>query len=41
MDATVFEAKLEVENAILHKVNALGLTELHKQQGLLKSPEND
>jgi uncharacterized protein (DUF342 family) len=41
MDKTVFEAKLEVENAILHKVNALGLSELHKQQGLLKITENE
>ncbi len=36
MDKVVFEAKLEVENAIQHKISVLGLAELHKQQnGLL------
>lgn len=36
MDEVVFEAKTEVENAIQHKINVLGLTELHNQQKLLK-----
>jgi len=36
MDEVVHEAKLEVENAIQHKINTLGLTELHNQQNLLK-----
>lgn len=31
MDEVVLEAKLEVENAILHKINVLGLAELKKQ----------
>lgn len=35
MDKVVFEAKTEVENAIQHKINVLGLTELHKQNKLL------
>jgi len=35
MDKVVFEAKLEVENAIQHKINVLGLDELHKQNKLL------
>lgn len=36
MDEVVQEAKLEVENAIQHKISTLGLTELHNQQKLLK-----
>jgi len=36
MDKVVFEAKTEVENAIQHKINVLGLNELHKQNKLLK-----
>ena len=32
MDNVVFEAKLEVENAILHKVTSLGLNALHEQK---------
>lgn len=36
MDEVVHEAKLEVENAIQHKINTLGLAELHNQQNLLK-----
>ena len=40
MDDVVLEAKLEVENAIQHKINILGLTELHKQNNLLSS-ENE
>ena len=35
MDAVVFEAKLEVENAIQHKINTLGLNAL-KDQTLLE-----
>ncbi|KKQ95345.1 MAG: hypothetical protein UT21_C0006G0017 [Candidatus Woesebacteria bacterium GW2011_GWA1_39_11b] len=36
MDEVVFEAKLEVENAIQHKISVLGLTELQNQNKLLK-----
>lgn len=36
MDVVVQEAKLEVENAIQHKINTLGLSELHKENKLLK-----
>jgi hypothetical protein len=35
MDEVVLEAKKEVENAIQHKINVLGLTELHKQNNLI------
>jgi len=35
MDEVVFEAKLEVENAIQHKINVLGLEKLHEQNDLL------
>lgn len=35
MDEVVIEAKQEVENAIQHKINTLGLQELHNQQKLL------
>ena len=35
MDKVVFEAKTEVENAIQHKINVLGLDALHEQQRLL------
>lgn len=35
MDEVVFEAKLEVENAIQHKINVLGLESLHKENKLL------
>jgi len=35
MDEVVHEAKLEVENAIQHKISILGLDELHKQNKLL------
>jgi len=35
MDTVVHEAKLEVENAIQHKISVLGLNELHKQNMLL------
>lgn len=35
MDTVVQEAKLEVENAIQHKINVLGLDQLHKQNKLL------
>lgn len=34
-DKVVNEAKLEVENAIMHKITTLGLTELHKQQRVI------
>jgi len=36
MDDVVHEAKLEVENAIQHKISVLGLEELHKQNNALK-----
>lgn len=36
MDEVVFEAKLEVENAIQHKISVLGLEALHNEQNLLK-----
>lgn len=35
MDEIVFEAKTEVENAIQHKINVLGLDALHEQNKLL------
>lgn len=35
MDEVVMEAKMEVENAIQHKITTLGLEELHKQNGVL------
>ncbi len=35
MDEVVFEAKLEVENAIQHKVTMLGLNALHEENKLL------
>ncbi|MFA7307628.1 MAG: hypothetical protein WC026_13250 [Hyphomicrobium sp.] len=35
MDEVVHEAKLEVENAIQHKINVLGLQSLHEQGKLL------
>jgi flagellar hook-basal body complex protein FliE len=36
MDEVVFEAKTEIENAIQHKINVLGLTALHDQNKLLQ-----
>ena len=39
MDEVVFEAKMEVENAIQHKISILGLNELHKQNELLSGSE--
>ena len=36
MDEVVFEAKLEVENAIQHKITTLGLEALHDQNKLLR-----
>jgi hypothetical protein len=39
VDEVVFEAKLEVENAIQHKISVLGLTELHRQNDLLTEGE--
>ena len=41
MDDIVYEAKCEVENAIQHKVNMLGLNELHKQNNLLKNSDKN
>ena len=35
MDEVVYEAKTEVENAIQHKINTLGLSALHEQNELL------
>jgi len=35
MDEVVLEAKIEVENAIQHKINVLGLQALHAQNNLL------
>lgn len=35
MDEVVYEAKTEVENAIQHKINVLGLSTLHEQNKLL------
>jgi hypothetical protein len=35
MDEVVYEAKTEVENAIQHKISALGLNALHEQNKLL------
>jgi hypothetical protein len=35
MDKVVEEAKIEVENAILHKVTIAGLEKLHEQNNLL------
>jgi hypothetical protein len=37
MDIVVNEAKSEIENAIQHKINVLGLEGLHEQNKLLKS----
>lgn len=37
MDEVVFEAKTEVENAIQHKINILGLSALHDQNQLLEN----
>ena len=39
MDEVVIEAKAEVENAIQHKINVLGLNALHEQNKLLSSGE--
>jgi hypothetical protein len=39
MDEVIFEAKTEVENAIQHKINTLGLAELKKQNKLLSDGE--
>jgi hypothetical protein len=40
MDKVVHEAKLEVENAIQHKISALGLNALHEQNKLLSDGNN-
>lgn len=37
MDEVVYEAKTEVENAIQHKINILGLNALHEQNNLLNN----
>lgn len=37
IDYSVNEAKSEIENAIQHKINVLGLEALHEQNNLLKS----
>jgi len=37
MDEVVYEAKTEVENAIQHKINVLGLTALHEENRLLEN----
>jgi hypothetical protein len=37
MDEMVFEAKLEVDNAIQHKINVLGLNALHEQNKILNA----
>jgi len=39
MDDVVMEAKLEVESAIQHKINVMGLSELHKQNELAKNTD--
>jgi hypothetical protein len=36
MDEIVYEAKLDVENAIQHKITSYGIEELHKQNNVLK-----
>ena len=41
MDEVVFEAKTEVENAIRHKINVLGLQELQNQNKLLSEGNNE
>lgn len=40
MDKIVIEAKTEIEAAIQHKINMLGLTELHKQNQLFIKENN-
>lgn len=40
MDEVVLEAKQEVENAIQHKINILGLAELHQQNKLISNKES-
>ena len=37
MDEVVLEAKTEVENAIQHKINVLGLAALHEQNKLIEN----
>lgn len=37
MDEVVYEAKLEVENAIQHKISTLGLSALHEQNKLISN----
>ena len=41
MDEMIFEAKLEVENAIQHKISVLGLNALHEQNKLLNTNEEN
>jgi hypothetical protein len=40
MDEMVFEAKTEVENAIQHKINVLGLNALHEENKLISDSKN-
>lgn len=40
MDEVVYEAKTEVENAIQHKINVLGLDALHKENKLLENKKH-
>lgn len=41
MDEMIFEAKLEVENAIQHKISVLGLNALYEQNKLLNTNEEN
>jgi len=41
MDEVVYEAKTEVENAIQHKINVLGLNALHEQNKLLENKKEN
>lgn len=40
MDEVVYEAKTEVENAIQHKINTLGLNALHEENKLIENKNN-
>lgn len=41
MDEVVLDAKSEIENAIQHKINVLGLNALHEQNQLLLNEKNN
>jgi len=41
MDTVVQESKLEVENAIQHKINTLGLIQLHKLNNVLPNDQQN